>query len=394
MLLRNVIVSTSLAIILFWSCGPADAIVLVGDDRYSLSPADTVFDDLYMVCGGASFFLTPTIEPRGGALLDGTVTGDLWLAGGRYLLSGNVLGSLNTFSQEARVSGNVRQSARLFAQRAAIDGTIGNNLIAFAQEIELGKHSRVERDLAIFAEKAMLMGQVGRNVHVRGDYIIISGKIEGNLDLKANNIAILAPAEITGDIEYTCPSKIEIEDGVVLGGKTYWKKIAPDDKKKSSPPVGRIILFFCSLVTGLFLIPTFRQHTRFTVEELQRNTLVCMGIGLIFLCLAPVALIILLISVVGIPIGIILMFAYTIFFYISKIYVAILGGIFIVRAFRKGPITRLWIPFILGLIIISFLYTIPYFGWVIYFLVIIAGTGGLLRGMYRCRKAITPSAIV
>jgi len=392
--LRHIVISILLAITLLWTTGPAKGIELSGRDRYSLSQADTVFDDLYIVCGGASFPLTPNLESRGGALLDGTVTGDLWLAGGRYLLSGDVFGSLNTFSQEARISGNVRQSARLLVQHAAVDGTIGNNLIAFAQEIELGEQSRVERDLAIFAEEATLLGQVGRNVHIRSNYIIISGKIGGNLNLRANSIAILAPAEIVGDIDYTCPSEIEIEDGVILGGKTYWKKIVPEEEKEPSPPTGRIILFFCSLVTGLFLIPTFRQHTRFTIEELRRNILACMGIGLIFLCLAPVALIILLISVVGIPVGIILMFAYTVFFYISKIYVAILGGIFIVHAFHKGPITRLWIPFILGLIVISFLYTIPYLGWVIYFLVIITGTGGLLRGMYRCRKAITPSAII
>jgi cytoskeletal protein CcmA (bactofilin family) len=364
---RKVIFPLLLLAIVFLSSG-ARASVFKKSGRYFVPVGDTINDDVALLTGES--------------VINGVITNDLYIGSREYIVSGEVNGSLNSFSQNAAIRGIIGNTANIFAYELTVDGQIENNLTAFAYKIELSHGSRVGKDAFLMGAEVSVTGEIARNLNINGDHVVISGKIGGDLNIKGGRISITAPAEILGDIKYKSSREIKIDDGVVIHGIVNWKKITPKEDKEEAGTGWpfRIILFLCALITGLIIIPLFNQHTRAAAGEIIKKPLVTLGIGFVSFSVAPFAIIILMLTIIGIPSAIILLFIFAIFFYIAKVYVSIALGRLIVRAFRKGVEPKQGWSLILGLIILMLLFTIPVIGWIIYFGVIFFGFGAIIMG--------------
>ncbi|NMC43177.1 MAG: hypothetical protein GYA46_04590 [candidate division Zixibacteria bacterium] len=356
----------------------ASASVFSGGKRHIITPGDTIDDDLLLWTGEGAF--------------DGVITQDLITFCRRYKLAGEVQGSVFSGSQYATIRGTVQRSARIFAQTATIDGTIANNLIVFASDMELSRNSRVGRDATLIGNEISTSGEIGRNLIVRGGQVIISGKIGGDVDLNGNKISIVAPAEILGSVKYVSNEEILIDSGVVISGTIERLKIDKKDaEEKGVNWPFRFVLFLCALVTGLIISAVFKQHTRHAVDQTWKNPLVTLGVGFIGFCIAPIAVLVLCLTIIGIPSGVILLFAYTIFFYIAKIYVAIVLGRLVIRLFAKTAEPKTGWSLLLGLFIMFLVFPIPLLGFILYLGTIFIGMGAIVLGLRACRLAVTAS---
>ncbi|MCK5126007.1 MAG: polymer-forming cytoskeletal protein [candidate division Zixibacteria bacterium] len=360
-------------------------------DRFTLPASDTIPDDFYITCGGAQFMIGSESRGPGGAFIEGTVLGDVCLFGGAYYMTGEIQGNLNSASQRATVRGKVGRTARLAGEYVTFDGEIGKDIIVFARETELGSSSVVRQDASIMGEDVSLNGTIERNVIIYAKDVIISGKIGGDVNIEAESITIVSPAEIDGDLQYKSRREIKIDDDVIIGGEIDWEKVSKDkDKTESETDWGlEIVLFFCSLVTGLIMISLFKHHTSLSVAQMKAHWLPSFGLGFVFIFAAPFAMIILMITIIGIPAAIILLFAYTVFFYIAKIYTAIVLGNIIINAFRKNVEPKNAISLVTGLLALTIIFHLPFIGWLGYIMTLFFGLGALLRGIHECRKKIT-----
>ncbi len=374
---------TSIRLVLIWLFliglpALASASLFYSTDRYAVAQGDTIDDDVFLAASEG--------------VVDGDITGDLIIACKDYQIVGEVEGNVNSASQTATIRGRIGRSARMFAQTIIIYGDIGNNLLAFGQKIEIAEDCKIGKDATVFGGEVSISGTIDRDLSVECDNLIISGQINGNLTIKADKISILSPAEIAGNIVYTSRNEVRIGDDVKVGGEVEWKKIEEDQGDSGNSDIGwvlRILLFFASLVTGLFLIAVTNRHVRVASDQIVRKPLVSLGIGFVAFCCIPVAVVVLLALIISIPVGLILLFAYTIFFYIAKIYVAIVIGRLGIQAFRKGAKPRQGWSLLLGLIVLTILFVIPILGWVIYFVVIFWGMGAILLGMQACRISLS-----
>ncbi len=375
---RKIIFSLLLLALAFLS-STAHASVFKKSGRYFVPAGDTINDDVALFTGEG--------------VINGVITNDLYIGSREYTVSGEVNGSLNSFSQNAAIRGIIGNTANIFAYKLTVDGQVENNLTAFAYKIELSRGSRIGKDAFLAGAEISVTGEVGRNLNIDGDHVVISGKIGGDLNIKGGKMSIVAPAEILGDVEYKSSREIKIDDGVVIHGIVNWKKITPKEDKEeagTSWPF-RIILFLCALITGLIIIPLFNQHTRAAAGQIAEKPLVALGLGFVAFCVSPFLITILTLTVIGIPAAIILLFVFAIFFYIAKVYVSIALGRLIVRAFRKGVEPKQGWSLILGLIILTLLFTIPVIGWIIYFGVIFFGFGAIIMGYRKLRTAMPQS---
>ncbi|MFH1701307.1 MAG: polymer-forming cytoskeletal protein [Candidatus Zixiibacteriota bacterium] len=388
--IRRLIILAMILLYCLSASGVIGAFEFSNSDRYTLPPNDTIPGDLYMTCGGASFPYSWTRSDaggRGGAFIDGTILGDLSIAGGKLNFSGLIKGSLNCASQSTFIKGNIERSARVACQEITVTGEIGNDAVIFASRIELGVSSRINNDAAITGGEIRILGDVGRDLIIHGDEVIIAGKIGGELDIEANIITIEYPAEISGNVSYTCPQKIRIADDVIIEGDVEWHRVEKDAKADSEIDWStRLFFAFCTLIVGLIMIPLLNRHTRLASEQIRNKPLQCLGTGFVFVCAAPIAAILLTITVIGIPTALILIFLYALFAYVAKIYFAIFLGSSIINAFRKGIKPKQGIAFILGLIALTFAYSMPVAGWIIYFGSMLFGAGAILLGAHECRR--------
>ena len=105
------------------------------------------------------------------------------------------------------------------------------------------------------------------------------------------------------------------------------------------------------------------------------------GIGLLLAIATPIAAVIVMITWVGLPIGLIGVVAWLLGLYFAKILVAN----FIGRTLLLSDMNRLSsvvLSLLLGLLLVFIAINLPYIGWLIHFLLVIIGFGGLIMTLF------------
>ena len=111
-------------------------------------------------------------------------------------------------------------------------------------------------------------------------------------------------------------------------------------------------------------------------DTIATQVLKSLGSGVLLLIAIPLIALILMITVIGIPLGLIVLFAYIVILYISKIFVGLAIGRPIVTYAKKESSSPYW-HLVVGLIVIALATKIPLVGFLISIVVVLAGLGAL-----------------
>jgi hypothetical protein len=115
--------------------------------------------------------------------------------------------------------------------------------------------------------------------------------------------------------------------------------------------------------------------------------------GLAGLLLAPLAMILLLITVVGIPLAFILLALYVIALLLSGVFVANLVGGWLLDRFNR-PQSSPYMRMTLGALAVGVCVSLPWIGWLVQSLIVLIGFGALMldqRDFALRRRAQAPA---
>jgi cytoskeletal protein CcmA (bactofilin family) len=343
----------------------------------------------------------------------GYVESDVIAFGKTITVPGTVNQDLMGGAETVEITGQVGDDVRAGARYLGVHGLVGDDLIGFCQEFILGENGRIGGEAQIWCQKAVFYGDVDGNLrakcetaeilgHVGGSLsvdaccITLAGPVDGDAELTGETISLLPECMITGNLKYTSGNQIEIQEGAQVLGQTEWQKPEAEvEKPKKRIPGGlRIFLNLTMLVAqfivGLILIGFSRKNTARMANTLTGHPWMSLGLGFLFMFLVPIAALIMMLTIIGLPLGIIVFLLYLIIWYLGPVLVGLTIGGKMVGAFKKertGPMVG---GLLLGLIILRLLSFIPGFGWLIQFLVILFGMGALIlsrKSMWNEAKA-------
>jgi hypothetical protein len=230
-------------------------------------------------------------------------------------------------------------------------------------------------------------------VDVSGSVVLISGIIDGKVEIEAEEVYIGYPAQIAGDLIYTSRLEAEIEEDVLVGGEIIHE--LPEDKEELESlfpaimPILRFLLFVMALITGYAMILLFNRHTREAAEQMETRFWPTFAAGLLTMILIVMGAIIMTALVVGIPLAIIMTSLGILLFYIGKIYVSIVIGRLVFKIFSSTKKFALGWEFLVGLIILTLVFRIPVVGTLVYILSFIIGAGAAVMGYLSLNKKLT-----
>ncbi|MCX6826490.1 MAG: polymer-forming cytoskeletal protein, partial [candidate division Zixibacteria bacterium] len=292
----------------------------------------------------------------------------------------------NLFGYRVDLYGKTNRSARLFGYMINTNGDIGGNLMVFGNDASIGEKSIIKRDFLCRAQRVNIDGTVQGNANIAAANVVISGTIEGNADITAEKLMIVPPAIIKGYLHYTSRNEAVIEEGSVITGDKRWK--LPEVKKEDEEGVSflsaifRFALFVMALVTGLVLILFFREHTRESSRQIEKSFWVTLATGCLAFIVFTFGAIILLVLIIGIPLALLLISLGMTLFYVGKIYLSIALGRWIFRLFRPHREFAIGFELLLGLIVLTILFQLPYLGCLIYIITALIGMGAAIRGYH------------
>ncbi len=321
--------------------------------------------------------------------ISGIIDGDLFITGQNITISGKVNGSVFTAGQDINITGEVANN--IFAAGQTLNLKSQNKGSAFiaGQTITLDKDSKVARDVFATGSQLFARGLIGGNLNGSGENVSVSGVVEKNAIIEANDL-YLESATINGNLEHRGENKATISTDSKVVGTTDWKKVDTQSTTTKPAKTGLAAIFNLATLTKLlvsmagalivwFAIKLIRPNFwNNLAEKIILNPLKSLGFGVLALIVAPTAIIILLITIVGIPLALILSCVYGIAFYISKIIGAVYIGALLHNKFNlTNKHKGVW-SFLVGLIILSILGLIPIVNIIVSLFVILISFGALV----------------
>lgn len=390
----------------------ARASIFKHDSTVQVSKIEAIDDDYYVYANRL--------------LMDGVINGDLSAFCFRMEIRGEVGQSANLFAQGVKMEGKVNGSMRAFAQQVALDGYVARSALLLGQDIEVGKNSVVERDLAAYGGQVIIDGTVKGNVTVKCETVDLTGVIVGNADIEADHITITAPAVITGNLVYTSKNKahIDLDKGVTITGTTTWNLPSQKPEETSGKNAGlanlvvRISSLLAAFIFGLVVARVFRPYAEESFNQLHSrfSTTIAaglMGILILVLCiivlavslaamlagyliiktgLAPLGSIVMIFSILMVPVTSFAAVSGAIILYSGKILCGFALGHVIMSRARPGSLLLTGSGLFVGLVILTLLFAIPYVGWIFYVAACVVGAGAILLGIKHCRKGVWGAA--
>ncbi len=353
--------------------------------------------------------------------IDGTIDGDLISIGGQVTIQGEIKRSANLLGRSIDHSGTVNGSLRACGQIINISGRVGGSVLAGGERLTLAPEARVERDLNFYGKIISIDGMVKGTVHAGGEKITLTGTVTGDVYLEGNEIEILPPAVIVGNLVYTSPNEIDIDQsGVNILGDTEWLGKLEDEEDNSSS-VQIAVAFSMALAAFLFgwiAIRLFSNQVNAALDQLHNKLGLSLGIGfiglfVIALCITVLGLasisallgrvliasdqtiigsILMIVSLLLIPIVSLISVAGGVVFYSSSILVSLFAGLLITAKKGSGNNSPNLLALLVGLTLTSILFAIPIIGWIICLLVTLTGAGAIFLGFKATRKT-APSKI-
>ncbi len=372
---------------------------LPSDDDGSLSVSVPVKDDLYLA--GDKVTIAQPIE------------GDLAVAGGDVTVTGAVTGDIAAAGGNVNILGSVGDDVRAAGGTVRITGAIAGDVIVAGGTIIVDATTTIGGDLVIYGGEVTMLGKVGRNLKVGSENVTMLGTVGGVLTVDADTLrigtAVQGPSVIhTGTLSleksaaFSAPvtywtDKGEIDfGGAMRNGATATFDIEADtagNHNKDMEKVGMAAFFGAmsvySLLTGMLIIGLLLLATRtlFTVAatRLKAEPGWSLLYGLMYLILFPAVAILLMITLIGLPIGLFMIAMYI----FSFVFITPIASIVFAKLLQLNYKTNWGTPALFGVSIAIFIALkligwIPFVGWIIKFVLLLAVFGAL--GMTKYEK--------
>jgi len=333
-------------------------------------------------------------------VVDGEIYGDAVLAGWEVRIDGMVSNDLAAGGQKILINGNVEDDLRVGGANIQINGKVMGDVLVGGRTLTISDGSWIGNDLIFGAENAFIGGVLGGKVLGGGENITISGEVKGDVKLEAENIILTPTAEIKGDFSYKSLVEAEIQSGAQIHGTVTYLPMEEEEEVvfegiRKMFPILRILVSVGIIVLGIVIFAIFPQRTRAITDTLRSAPWKSLGLGAAFLVGAPIATAILCFTVIGIPLGGILLLGYMLILSVGIIYLGLLLGRWLLKLIRgEEPSTKgsLILAIIIGLVILVAVVNIPYlcFVGIIYALF---GPGALIlnfiRGTREAREEVS-----
>jgi cytoskeletal protein CcmA (bactofilin family) len=245
------------------------------------------------------------------------VNGDAVLAGQRINITQPVSEDVIAAGERVNLNADIGDDFRAAGRIIIVDAAIGDDAILAGESVTLSPDSRVSGRAWIAGRGVELAGQIDTELRAAAQSVIVSGDINGNVYLIAEKIEVLPGARINGDFLYRSPNDANISPEATITGNVSRREMKMPDKPEVSI-LPFLAFSFLSLLLSVsvlvWLLPRYMADASATIIE---DGFKSIGVGFVFALVTPAVVLILLISVLGIPLGLMLLALYLILLFIG-----------------------------------------------------------------------------
>lgn len=322
------------------------------------------------------------LAAAGAVRAKGEIAGEMTAVGGDVELDAAIAGDLLALGGKVEAAGRIDGDAKLSGGRVEVKAQIGGNLMMAGGRLILEPDAVVKGKTWVVGGRIDIDGRIEKELRAAGRRVIIAGEVLGNVHVDAIELEILSGAKIHGKLFYRAPHKAEIHEGAtILGDVAYVQSEQPSHMVGSVlAAAGGIVLLLLAALTilGAAQVLLFPEHSIKSARLGRASPWRTFGIGFAVLVVTPIAAVILLSTVIGIPLGLVVLAAYLVLASLGLGNAALLVGrqglAWLGRNWDSGAWGRIGLV-VIGLLIIAIIGLIPVLGAIAVLAAISIGIG-------------------
>ncbi len=336
----------------------------------------------------------------GSVRLAAPVKGDFYAAGGRVTVDQPVAGDAALAGGSVTVRAAIGDDLRAAGGDVNIQSTVGGELYASGGNITLGNAAAVADAVTLYAGNVTIEGKINGPLKVYAQKVVLNGEIVRDVELNAEEIELGPQAKLGAALRYPSNAQFKTAQGVTIGGAITRGEAMngrPDTHRdrqwhgqmmgSGSEWAGTAAGFLGLLAVSVLFLLVFTGFSRRASHRISQTPWPALAAGLAVLLGTPMLAMLLLITLIGIPLGIALMMLFPLMLLIGCIV-----GVFSIAQRVQGAIQKegpgrssvaMVGFFALTLLLVLLLGSIPFIGFLVLTAIIVLGTGACALELYR-----------
>jgi hypothetical protein len=324
---------------------------------------------------------TGSLELMGGNIVvTGRIRDDIQLAAGNVRVEGEtaVGGDLNIEAGNTDIDATVTGETRIDGERVALAGTYGGDVRINASSVTIAPGTTFKADLHVPRARGFTVPEG----------VIVAGKVQASGDIPVAREGVKVTIDLDDD-ELEKRVNDQVNDAVARA------EAEQDDESGLIWPrplgMGAWLTVIATLAAaGALALAVAPQFVASTAQQLSRQPLASLGLGLGSLVVVPLALFLVGLTIVGIPLAVLGFAAYVIGLGLGLIALCLWGGLY-VRTFANQPgdetrLMRLVGWTLMGFLALAIVGAIPFVGRWIQILAVMTGAGAVLGTAWTARS--------
>jgi hypothetical protein len=284
------------------------------------------------------------------------------------------------------LKGSAERDLFVIAARPSVDVRVGGNLKVFGARVVIGAQTQVTGEAVIGGADVVFAGTIAGPAEFLGDAVRIDGRITGPVRVRARSVTIGKNAVIDGAVVFETFADPTIEEGATVRGRqTVTQPQVPEvGPGQIFAALAGVFLFAigAGLVLGIVLLIAARSFVERAIERMRTAPAQSALVGLAVLILVPVVAVVLMMTIVGIPVGLLILLAFPLTLFSAGVLAAFGLADWLMN---RDRLPRSWggrlLFLIVGLIVLVLIGLVPILGFITWVLALLIGLGALWQAM-------------
>lgn len=324
---------------------------------------------------------------------DQLIEGDFYSATGKINLSGSVQGDAVIAGSQITVNGSIDADALLFGTTVDIYGTIGDDLRIISGETTIAEpvmgdvmviggvltilsSASVSGDVILVTGQATIEGSVDGDILGWSQELRIDAPVAGNVSVTTNRLTLGEKAHIVGSVQYVSRDLAVQAQGATVEGKLVRNDpVLPTTETTVRSALIPVLIILFS-VLAWYLIS--RRSLAAVSEKALSRSFRPAAFGFATVILAPFAIIILSLSLIGMFVGIALFFFYALLLTLGLIAIPAIIGQALLKAFNQSTKHLTLLSLVVGVGGVVLLLLLPVIGLIVLVGVMVLAIGAMV----------------
>jgi hypothetical protein len=334
------------------------------------------------------------------------IVGDAFLAGGNVSTASEVRGDLVAVGGEVSIGGSVGDDLYAAGGKVLVDAIVVGNARVAGGDVTLGPATTIGGELTMSGGRVRFEGTAHDRLEVSGGSISLDGVVLGDAEVHAEQVEIGSNTRIDGKLIVHSSSEPVIPDGARIAGGVVFNPTSPDtdddthaadsEGRSVAHGVGSFLWMLGVFIAGTLFTLAFPGYSQRAAAWIGREPLKSLALGFVLLACLPVLIVLLLITIIGIPLALIVLLLYLLLVFLGWVTAALFLSHKLLGVMRGGqPVSTGWRLFALLLAVLGLwlLGQLPYVGGWVSFAALLLGIGALVWQGWPSRAASAPPAV-